>query len=791
MKFHRILILTFFAYILISCGGAEERKSVYMEKAKASIEAGDLEKARIELKNVLQIDPKDGEAYYQLGNVYEQQKEYRKAYGNYLKAEELSPELLVNHAKLGRFYLLLMNDAEKAQEKVDLILSKEPGNADGLLLKAAMFLKEKNKEKAINIAKDVLLKEPGNTDSIMFLATLYFSDKNYSQALKTLDSGLKDNQSNKRLNKLLALVLVNNNEYERAEKIYRQLLDKDPDIAHNYNTLAALYHKLEKKDKAEDVLRESIKYMPEDTERYLTLVKYLKSTQGNEQAIAELKNIIKNDSRESGFRNALGELLWLNKQKDEAINVYNQTILDFPEEGAGVDARIALAAIRISEKDFLNAATIIDEAVNVSPNDPKVNFLRAKLALRNKQFEKAIISLRIVTKETPEEIDAYFLLVRAYQLEGNKEQIESVLNNAYENNKTNPEGLLKLAQYYLATDVIKAEKIIDDYNSLKVDDHKGMSIKAVILNKRKLYDGAYDIAKRLIDLHPTQPDGYLQSIAYLGQQDKKSEAISVLEKGYINSKNNRKILLLLTSLQVSNKQFEIVEKRINAEIQQAPEDVALKVIKAKVAMAKGDSNNAIGILEAMTVNKTKIEEPYLLLSQLYLTNKNKIKEKKVLIAGMENVTTSLKIPLKLAVVYERNKEYNAAINVYRKLNELKPDNVLIVNNLVSMLSDHGNGKEDIKHAAELSKQLEGTKQPVFLDTLGWLHYMNKNYIDAIKYLSQVVEKDPNTGVYNYHLGMAYKMSGNKTKAKLYLENSLKGEKPFNQKAVVKSALKDL
>ena len=105
MKFYRILILTLCAYALISCGGAEERKAVYLEKAKASIEAGDLEKARIELKNVLQIDPKDADAYYQLGKIYEQKKEYRKAYGNYLKAEELNPDLLANQARLGRFYL--------------------------------------------------------------------------------------------------------------------------------------------------------------------------------------------------------------------------------------------------------------------------------------------------------------------------------------------------------------------------------------------------------------------------------------------------------------------------------------------------------------------------------------------------------------------------------------------------------------------------------------------------------------------------------------------------------------
>ena len=48
MKLYRILLLTLCTYALISCGGLEERKAVYMEKAKSSIESGDLDKARIE-----------------------------------------------------------------------------------------------------------------------------------------------------------------------------------------------------------------------------------------------------------------------------------------------------------------------------------------------------------------------------------------------------------------------------------------------------------------------------------------------------------------------------------------------------------------------------------------------------------------------------------------------------------------------------------------------------------------------------------------------------------------------
>ena len=45
MNFLRYLIITSFIMLLMACGGAEERKAAYLEKAEQSIKAGDLEKA--------------------------------------------------------------------------------------------------------------------------------------------------------------------------------------------------------------------------------------------------------------------------------------------------------------------------------------------------------------------------------------------------------------------------------------------------------------------------------------------------------------------------------------------------------------------------------------------------------------------------------------------------------------------------------------------------------------------------------------------------------------------------
>lgn len=791
MKLYKILMLVLFAYALISCGGAEERKAVYLEKARVSFEAGDLDKTRIELKNVLQIDPKDSDAYFFLGKVYEQQQDFRKAFSHYLKAEELDPDNLENLSRLGRIYLFLANEPEKAQEKIDYILSKEPDNSHGLLLKASSLVKNGDVTQAITISKDVIAKNSGHIEGAKFLATLYVSENKNVDAINVLDNTLKLNQNNEQLNRLLAVILMKNKNFDRAEGIYKKFLENNPDNVTSYNNLVAFYIQADRKGEAEKMLRTSIENDTSDVDRQISLVKYIKQTQGDEQAIAELKKLTSQNSGLGKLRTALAELLYLKGEEQASIDVYNQAISDFPDESTSVESRISLATIYFAKKNHTKATETINAAIKTSPNDPKVNFIKAKLAIHDKNFEQAILSLRIVTKETPENIDAFLLLTEIYKTEQNVEQVRSTLNNAYESNRTNADGLLKLAQYHMSRDIHQAEKIIDDYNNVKETDYKGLSIKAAILNKNKESTKAFKIAEVLIKSFPGKPNGYLQTIPYYGQKNNTKEAIATLEKGYMNTKDNRKILVLLSSLQVSEKQFDIVLNRINAELKTHPEDVELKLLLTKVYIAKKDNRQAELILKEVINEKGSVEEPYLLLSQIYLTKKNTESAKDILMKGKNNVTNSKKIPLKLAAMYEFENEYEKAIDEYRLLNKKFPNNLLIANNLASMLSDHSESKEDLKFAKSLADTLAESGQPVFLDTIGWVYYKLSDAGNAIKYLTQAAEKAPKVQVFNYHLGMAHKMAGDKVQAKIYLEKSLANGKPFKQQALVEIALKEL
>ena len=178
MKKTGLLITTLLMFALHGCGGAEERKAAYLDKAEQSLKAGNLEKARIELKNVLQIDPKNARAYFKLGNIFERKKKFSDAFAHYNKAIELDSDNLEYHAKIGRFYLILANDIEKATEKMSLVLSKDKDDINGLLLKAGILATQGETKKAKRVSEALFENHPESIECALFLSKLYLEENN-------------------------------------------------------------------------------------------------------------------------------------------------------------------------------------------------------------------------------------------------------------------------------------------------------------------------------------------------------------------------------------------------------------------------------------------------------------------------------------------------------------------------------------------------------------------------------------------------------------------------------------
>jgi Tfp pilus assembly protein PilF len=93
------------AFLTVACGGPQERKAQYRAKAQDYIQAGNFPKARVALRNVLKIDPKDAEAYFLVAQVEEKEKNWRNAVANYQQVVDIVPDHKEALIILAKYYL--------------------------------------------------------------------------------------------------------------------------------------------------------------------------------------------------------------------------------------------------------------------------------------------------------------------------------------------------------------------------------------------------------------------------------------------------------------------------------------------------------------------------------------------------------------------------------------------------------------------------------------------------------------------------------------------------------------
>ena len=94
------------AALIGGCGSAQSRKARYIEHGQQYLAAGNYDKARVELRNALQIDPRDGTVRLLLGQVAERTGDVREALGQYQAAIAANSQLAEARAALGRLFLL-------------------------------------------------------------------------------------------------------------------------------------------------------------------------------------------------------------------------------------------------------------------------------------------------------------------------------------------------------------------------------------------------------------------------------------------------------------------------------------------------------------------------------------------------------------------------------------------------------------------------------------------------------------------------------------------------------------
>jgi tetratricopeptide (TPR) repeat protein len=161
-----------------------------------------------------------------------------------------------------------------------------------------------------------------------------------------------------------------------------------------------------------------------------------------------------------------------------------------------------------------------------------------------------------------------------------------------------------------------------------------------------------------------------------------------------------------------------------------------------------------------------------------------------------SIQTSPKNPsayLSLALLYETEREYKKAMDVYERALAQNPNFWFAANNLAFLIAENSQSKADYERALELALGALKIRpgDPAILDTLGWVHFRLGNYSQAGELIEQALVGAADAAIINYHMGMVHYQNGEKEAAVERLQKALESEGDFHGRDTAESTLKEL
>src|ERR1039458_4198329 len=146
------------------------------------------------------------------------------------------------------------------------------------------------------------------------------------------------------------------------------------------------------------------------------------------------------------------------------------------------------------------------------------------------------------------------------------------------------------------------------------------------------------------------------------------------------------------------------------------------------------------------------------------------------IAALQKARTALpeseNVLFALALTLDTAGHRPEAQKVYEAIIRMNPNNGVALNNLAFLMVESGLDTDVALSYAQRAKQLL-PDMPEVADTLGWIYLKKAQYAYAVSAFQDLVAKAPGHSAFHFHLGMAYKMKGDKTKAISELHEALK------------------
>ena len=359
-----------------------------LTQAEAAIEKKDYATAEPLLKTVVDRDPKNYAAWFDLGFLYNALGESEDSISAYRKSVAAKPDVFESNLNLG---LMLARagqpDAEqflRAATKLKPTAHEAEGRARAWLSLARAV--EANKpDEAIEAYRQAAALEPKDPEPHLAAGAL----------------------------------LEKQNHFADAEQEYKQAATIDPSSGDALAALANVYMRGHRFTDAEGILRKLVALHPNDASAHMQLGRMLAADGQNDGAIVELQSALKLDPNDTAAQRDLADLYVSAKKYDQAETQYRALLASHPNDA---ELHQGLGHALLEQRKFPEAQQELVNAINLKSDLGSAYWDLAVAGNETKNYQLAIKALDDRAKFAPEMPLSYFLRATAYDHLRSKKQ---------------------------------------------------------------------------------------------------------------------------------------------------------------------------------------------------------------------------------------------------------------------------------------------------------------------------------------------------------------------------------
>lgn len=795
------LVLTA-ALTLSGCETSEERAQRHFETAMELLSEGDFSRAFVEFRNVFKLDPQHKEARMAYARTQMERGEVSEAYGQFLRVVEQHPDTTEARIALAEMAINGRN-WEEARRHGEAAIKLAPEDPRVKVIETALAYgdaaRSENAEARAEAAEEArtrLEEAPDNFIARMVVIDYLANSGKINEALPVINEGLDQRPESYELHRIKLSANVQAGDMDAVGETLEKMVEAFPDDEEARRMLITWYMRRGDMDGAESFLRELAQRPDAGNGEKLAVVQFLRRTKGDDAAREELERLIESEEDPTPFIAILASMDFDAGKREEAIATLEE-LVDGIEEPTNEsnNSKFLLARMLAATGNHVGARARVEEILADDSSNVQALKARANWLIEEDKPGEAIIDLRTALSQAPRDPEVMTLMARAHERAGDRSLAGERYALAVELSERAPEESLRYAQFLSAQQRDEAATaVLTEALNRSPDNLELLQASGKLQIRNRDWNEVQRVIWKLRSFETPEATAAANGLEaeMLLQQDRLDDTVAFLEDLSETSDDARTVTALVqTQMRAGNTDAAI--KTVEEKLAESPDDPALRFLRAGLHVASDERSRAEAIyrdlLDEYPGNDAVIRSVYALLRA-----EGRLDDARALLdEQIELAPEAFNVRMLKAEMLERDRDFEGAIAIYEALYEENSNNIVVANNLASLISTHRDDDESLERAYAVARRLRGIEVPPLQDTYGWIAFRRGDLNEALTHLEPAAEGLPTDALVQYHLGRTYLELERFEEARATLQKAieLSGDNPLPQIREARELLKTI